>query len=127
MERYCSGALGASAAYDVASGNAAPFCTQLFDDSRVPFGFFTADSKRYTDGYPVFFDINLSKDNAARWLRYLREAFVLDERTKSVQAQLVTYNAEIRYFGSVMVNFNFKPAGSIEITKVGGCVQVESS
>ena len=32
----------------------------------------------------------------------------------------VTYNAEIRYFGSMTVTFDFLEAGSIQITKAGG-------
>ena len=121
----CSGKFGSGATYDAVAGNKAPFCTQLFDDNRVPYAFFPANSKRYTDGYPVFFDINLSKDNAARWLSYLREAFIFDDKTKSVQTQLVTYNAEIRYFGSMMVDFSFNPAGSITVTKDVSAVRVE--
>ena len=80
--------MGAAATYDDA-GNARPFCKELFADTRVPYGFFPADTKRFENGYPVFFDINLSKDNAARWMTYLREAFVLDDRVKSVTVQMV--------------------------------------
>jgi len=121
----CSRDFGAAATYDAATGNTAPFCTQLFDTNQVPYGFFTADTKRFRNGYPVFLDINLSKDNAARWLRYLRESFLLEDRTKLVHVKLVTYNAEIRYFGSMSVDFSFDPAGSILVSKDVAAVRVE--
>ena len=121
----CSKDFGAGASYDDMN-NQSPFCKQYFDGtSRVPFAFYPGDSKRFTDGYPVFFDINLSKDNAARWLSYLREAFMFDEKTKYVSVQMVTYNAEIRYFGSMVVNFDFRAAGSIEVKKDVNAVRVE--
>lgn len=122
----CSAEFGAAASYDAAGGNNySPFCKQLFDQNRIPYGFHPANTQRFTNGYPVFFDINLSKDNAIRWLRYLRESFVFDDKTTSVETQLITYNAEIRYFGSMVVNFFFNPAGSIEVSKDISAVRVE--
>ena len=117
----------ASATYTAAGGaNPPPFCKELFSAPGVPYAFQSRAADDLEDGFPVFFDVNLSEDNARRWMQYVREAFLIDERARSVSARLVTYNAESLYFGSARVDFQFQDSGSIEVTKDVGAVRVEN-
>eukprot|EP00897_Mesotaenium_endlicherianum_P009729 jgi/Mesen1/8785/ME000527S08295 len=48
----------------------------------------------YPDGFSVIFDINLSHDQAAARLQYLEDGFFIDNGTRSLLVQLVTYNGQ---------------------------------
>jgi hypothetical protein len=43
----------------------------------------------------------------------VQEGLYLDEQTRGLDAQLVTYNGELRVFGAARVSFDFLEAGSI--------------
>jgi hypothetical protein len=44
---------------------------------------------------------------------WVEEGLYLDEHTRGLDAQLVTYNGELRVFGAARVSFDFQEAGSI--------------
>ena len=49
-------------------------------------------------------------------LQYLKEGLYFDSMTRSVTAQAVTYNANLKQLANVVVMFNFTGAGVIEVT-----------
>lgn len=66
-------------------------------------------------GFPVFLDINLSEQEAQTWNTYLQEGLYIDQHTKQVSAQLMTYNAPLRVFGHFAIKFLFSEGGSIQV------------
>ena len=94
----------------------------------MPYGFHAAETPGAPggdSGFPVFLDINLSEEQAQRWVTYLREGLYLAaDRTDVFTAQLVVYNSELRLFGNVVVRFDFGAGGSIEVSKAVQTVDV---
>eukprot|EP00892_Ulva_mutabilis_P009580 jgi/Ulvmu1/6995/UM033_0053.1 len=105
--------------------NLNPFCANLYNMRNVPFGFFHHPLSDKPDGFPVWFDINLSEDQAQYWYRYLEEGLMLDVLTKEMTAEMVTYNAELRMFSSVFVRFRFTDGGAIAVTYKLHTIRVE--
>lgn len=66
-------------------------------------------------GFPVFIDINLSEKQAQTWNTYLQEGLYIDQHTKMLQVQLMTYNAPLRVFGHFDIMFAFSEGGSIQV------------
>ena len=50
----------------------------------------------------------------ARRFTWVAEGLLLDEHTRGVSAELMTYNAELRVFGAARVTFDFAESGSIQ-------------
>lgn len=105
--------------------NEPPFCANLFNMRDVPFGFFHEPLEGKPDGFPVWFDINLSEDQAQYWHQYLVEGLMLDVLTRELTVEMVTYNAELRMFSSVFVRFRFTDGGSIRLTYKLHTIRVE--
>jgi Polycystin cation channel len=105
--------------------NKAPYCANIFNMRDVPFGFFHYSLEDKPDGFPVWFDINLSEDQAQYWYKYLEEGLMLDVLTRQMTVELVTYNAELRMFSSVFVRFRFTDGGSIAVTYKLHTIRVE--
>ena len=105
--------------------NQAPYCANLFNMRNVPFGFFHFPLPGKTDGFPIWFDINLSEDQAQYWYKYLEEGLMLDVLTKEMTVELVTYNAELRMFSSVFIRFRFTDGGAIAVTYKLHTIRVE--
>ena len=72
--------------------------------------------KSLPDGFPIWFDINLSQDGASTWFNWVKEGLLLDEHTRGMQASIVTYNAELQVFGAVTINFDFGAGGTIKVS-----------
>ncbi|KAK3241931.1 hypothetical protein CYMTET_48339 [Cymbomonas tetramitiformis] len=70
----------------------------------TPYGFFPYGSRK---DFHIWFDINLSRRRATRLLQYLQDGLYLDANTKSLNAQIITYNAELRYFCNTQLDFSF--------------------
>ncbi len=66
-------------------------------------------------GFPVVFDINLDAESAQTWETYLEEGLYLDQHTRSLTAELITYNAPLRIFGYFYIEFYFSDGGSIKV------------
>ena len=108
------------------TGNKAPFCMELFNPRDIPYGFRHKSLPGFSDGFPYFFDINLSADEAQNWIDYMNYGLMIDDvKTQKVTAQIVVYNAELGYFGNVMVFFEFTEGGKIEVTHSLNTVKVE--
>jgi Polycystin cation channel len=105
--------------------NRAPYCANLYNMRNVPFGFFHYSLADTPDGFPVWFDINLSEDQAQYWYNYLQEGLMLDVLTRQMTVELVTYNAELRMFSSVFVRFRFTDGGAIAVTYKLHTIRVE--
>jgi hypothetical protein len=82
----------------------------------LPFAFHHMPLKDLPDGFPIWFDINLSQDGASTWFNWVKEGLMLDEHTRGLQASIVTYNAELQVFGAVTINFDFGAGGTIKVS-----------
>ena len=70
----------------------------------------------------MFFDINLGATEATKWLSYLQQGLYLDQHTSELTVELVTYNAPLRIFGFLEVDFTFTEGGAIEVSSGSVCV-----
>lgn len=52
---------------------------------------------------------------AQTWLSWIQEGLLLDDRTQGLVARLVSYNAELKVFAAIQVNFDFQQGGSIKV------------
>jgi len=122
---------GFSATYNDGSvpgehGNFPPYCLELFNSRDIPYGFRHKSFPGYDAGFPYFFDINLSADEAQRWIDVMNYGLMIDDvKTEKVTAQIVVYNAELGYFGNVMVFFEFNEGGKVLVTHSVNTVRVE--
>eukprot|EP00883_Tetradesmus_obliquus_P001212 jgi/Sobl393_1/11292/SZX78320.1 len=96
--------------------NAQPYCAELFNPRNTPYAFWHLPLANLPDGYPLFFDINLSQVGAQTWLSWVQEGLLLDDRTRGLTARLVTYNAELKVFADIQVAFDFQAGGSIQVS-----------
>ena len=92
-----------------------PFCPKLFNTKEVPYAFHYMPMDGFADGFPVFFDINLSEDGAMKYFTYVLEGLYLDDLAQKLTVQLVTYNGELEYFANARVQFSFKEGGTISV------------
>eukprot|EP00238_Polyblepharides_amylifera_P010194 CAMPEP_0196599430 /NCGR_PEP_ID=MMETSP1081-20130531/94852_1 /TAXON_ID=36882 /ORGANISM="Pyramimonas amylifera, Strain CCMP720" /LENGTH=1166 /DNA_ID=CAMNT_0041925201 /DNA_START=11 /DNA_END=3511 /DNA_ORIENTATION=+ len=103
-----------------------PYCAELFNEKLVPFGFHVLSLPGYKEGFPAFFDINLSADRAQQFYQYLEEGHYIEKsETQNINVQLVTYNVELRTFANIKILFDFTVAGKIEISNSIEAVRVE--
>ena len=86
------------------------------DAVGTPYGFFHREVPGYPDGFPVFLDIASTRNNLGNMLQYLKEGLYFDSMTRSVTAQAVMYNANLKQLTNVVVMFNFTGAGVIDVT-----------
>jgi len=97
----------------------------FLNEQGVPYGFFSHSIANQPDGFPVFFDINLSEKAAYNLVQYLRDGFYMDELTDSVSMQMVLYNGKLRYFTNFLVSFGFTDGGKINMKSSVQTVSVE--
>mmetsp|Transcript_27128 Transcript_27128/g.48350 ORF Transcript_27128/g.48350 Transcript_27128/m.48350 type:complete len:1606 (-) Transcript_27128:382-5199(-) len=105
--------------------NYAPYCAELFNERNIPWGFHHFPLDYFESGFPVWFDINLSEDEAQRFYKYVEEGLFLDGNTRNIKVQVVTYNSELRVFSSTMITFKYSDGGSIDVTHKLHTVRVE--
>ncbi|KAA6428169.1 MAG: hypothetical protein FRX49_01765, partial [Trebouxia sp. A1-2] len=105
-----------------ATSNPEPYCAELYNARDLPYGFFSFDLPQlFGQGFPVFFDINLSADDVQSFYEYVQEGLYYDSNTRLSQAQFVTYNPELQIFSSSVISFDFTDGGSIlQCQGVGG-------
>ncbi|PNW70325.1 hypothetical protein CHLRE_17g715300v5 [Chlamydomonas reinhardtii] len=96
--------------------NPAPYCAELYNPQELPYAFHFFPLSGKDDGFPVWFDINLSQDGAQTWFTYLQEGLYLDQNTRTMTAEMVTYNAPLRIFSYFYIKFYFSDGGSIKVT-----------
>jgi hypothetical protein len=66
--------------------------------------------------FPVFFDINLSEEQAANFVKYLEYSGYLDGSTAALSVSFVVYNSQLEAFMLVAVEFSIEEGGSITLT-----------
>ncbi|KAG2422885.1 hypothetical protein HXX76_015713 [Chlamydomonas incerta] len=84
----------------------------------VPYGFFHHPlGRHFPAGYPVLLDTRLSALRAEQALLFLRDGRYLSATlTKSVRAQVTTYNPDARVFGYFRMDFAWSDSGDIDVT-----------
>lgn len=82
----------------------------------VPYGFIHREVPGYQPGFPVYIDIAATRGHVANLIQYLKEGLFFDASTRSVTAQAVTYNPNLRQLANVMVIFNFTEAGDLSVS-----------
>jgi hypothetical protein len=95
--------------------NPAPYCGELYNPRTLPWGFHFFPLEGLPNGFPVWFDIDLSADDAQTWFTYLQDGLYLDGHTRGLIVHMVTYNAELRIFGAYRLKFYFSDGGSIQV------------
>ncbi|KAG2499695.1 hypothetical protein HYH03_002630 [Edaphochlamys debaryana] len=105
--------------------NPPPYCAELFNPQAVPYAFHHFPLRGKPDGFPVWFDINLSQEGAQAWFDYLREGLFLDSNTLRATAEAVTYNAALRIFTYTHLAFTFTDGGSIRVKSRLSTLRVE--
>lgn len=66
-----------------ATSNPAPYCAELYNARELPYGFFSFDLPQlFGEGFPVFFDINLSADEVQTFYQYVEEGLYYDSNTR---------------------------------------------
>ncbi|KAK3250850.1 hypothetical protein CYMTET_39787 [Cymbomonas tetramitiformis] len=91
---------------------------------RSPFGFFPyLDKERFY----AWFDINLSEEQSKNYLNYLIDGLFIDQNTEQLTVQLITYNADLQYFGNAILTFNFnkESGGTIRIVSKVQTISIE--
>ena len=86
------------------------------DGVGTPFGFFHREVPGYQPGFPVYLDIAATRNNLGNMIQYIKDGLYIDHMTRSISAQAVTYNANLKQLANVMVIFSFTDAGSIEVS-----------
>ncbi|EFJ46305.1 hypothetical protein VOLCADRAFT_93448 [Volvox carteri f. nagariensis] len=105
--------------------NLKPYCAELYNPQKLPYAFHFFPLEGKEDGFPIYFDINLSQQGAQAWYTYINEGLYLDQNTRQMTAELVTYNAQLRIFSYYFIRFFFSDGGSIKITHRLNTVRVE--
>ncbi|EFJ51847.1 hypothetical protein VOLCADRAFT_87436 [Volvox carteri f. nagariensis] len=83
----------------------------------LPYGFFHEPLESFSPGYPLLLDTRLSAKRAGQALTYLRDGGYLSATlTKSLRAELVTYNPDAAVFGYWRVDFTWLDSGDIRAT-----------
>lgn len=66
-----------------ATTNPEPYCAELYNARELPYGFFSFDLPQlFGEGFPVFFDINLSADEVQTFYQYVEEGLYYDSNTR---------------------------------------------
>ena len=74
-----------------ATTNPEPYCAELYNARELPYGFFSFDLPQlFGQGFPVFFDINLSADDVQSFYEYVQEGLYYDSNTR--------YSLELSYW-----------------------------
>jgi hypothetical protein len=92
-----------------------PQSTDYDTATNLPYGFKFHKYSEYTGGFPIFFDINLDNAKANNYITYMQDGGYIDSQTEEIKMYLTTYNAPTGVFGALIVTFEFKTTGFIEI------------
>ena len=87
--------------------------------NNVPYGFHHlgkyVEGSMADRGYLVFFDTEINAARSANIMTYLTNGFFLDELTKSVKVQVMTYNGKMKMFALTTVEFTIENDGAIRL------------
>lgn len=107
--------LTTSVLYDQTLNASDYYAPSEINSQGVPYGFFSRPTKGYSPGYTVVFDTNLNYQQAVDRLQYLQDGFFIDNATKSLTVQLVTYNGDSGAFVNTEVTTTFQNGGKLAI------------
>ena len=63
--------------------NEPPYCAELYNARSLPYGFRSYDLRNlFGNGFPVWFDINLSQEDATRFFEYVQGGLYYDSNTR---------------------------------------------
>ena len=63
--------------------NEPPYCAELYNARSLPYGFRSFNLVNlFGDGFPVWFDINLSQEDATRFFEYVQQGLYYDSNTR---------------------------------------------
>lgn len=97
--------------------NVTPEANEVNSVSGAPHGFFMERMPHYSDGFPVFFDARLPNARAKEALLYLRDGSYLNSNnTATMSTEFVVYNAELKSFAHMALDFKWNDAGSVVMT-----------
>ena len=91
-------------------------------NTNLPYGFRYHQLEASKGAFPVFFDINLDNKKGNNYITYMKDGGYIDAKTEEIKMYITTYNAPTGVFGALIVAFEFKSTGFIEID-----VQVQSA
>jgi hypothetical protein len=77
----------------------------------------------YAAGFSVLLPTQLSRAASASALQYLLDGNYLDNQSKQLSAELLTYNADLRVVGYAEISFAWQQDGSISGGWLAGCLQ----
>ena len=60
-------------------------------------------------------DVNLRESGFEKLMTYLEDGFFVDQYTKSLRVEMLTYNGELRFFCNLVIDFDFSQGGNIVI------------
>eukprot|EP00798_Chlamydomonas_sp_ICE-L_P008501 gene8501-4860_t len=81
----------------------------------VPLGFRWRNMKVYENGFPVLFENRMIKEQAANVMQYLMDGNYLDDQTKGMTAEILSYNRDLHVLGYARGNFKWMLDGSIKV------------
>eukprot|EP00798_Chlamydomonas_sp_ICE-L_P019373 gene19373-26022_t len=81
----------------------------------VPLGFKWRNMKGYGNGFPVLFENRMIEEQAANVMQYLMDGNYLDDKTKGLTAEILSYNRELHVLGYARGNFKWMLDESIQV------------
>jgi hypothetical protein len=87
----------------------------------TPFGFHHVSIDRgegaaVTEGFPVYFDVNLQQERAQQLWQYMKDGFYLDGYTEEAKVSILLFNPTSRLFGFIRVVFKFDMSGHLLVS-----------
>jgi hypothetical protein len=87
----------------------------------TPFGFHHVSIDRgegapVTEGFPVYFDVNLQQERAKQLWQYMKDGFYLDGYTEEAKVSILLFNPTSRLFGFIRVVFKFDMSGHLLVS-----------
>ena len=79
----------------------------------TPYGFFPVNMGARGINFPVVIDVNIDENAFNKLMAYLEDGFYIDKYTQSIKLQMLTYNGELRYLCSLVIDLDFSQGGNI--------------
>lgn len=109
-------ATGAAAPAAATADMTGPFYKESELNAKgIPFGFYSEKLDGRQDGFSVVIDVNLRESGFEKLMTYLEDGFFIDQYTKSLRVEMLTYNGELRFFCNLVIDFDFSQGGNIVI------------
>jgi len=87
----------------------------ITDTHQTPYAFSFEEALRPLGGFGIFFSNELSYAEVLKSIVYMRDGKFIDSNTESVEVRAMTYNADLNLFAELLVTFEFKTSGVIDV------------